>query len=309
MNRRTGSALWIAVLLTVPLSAACCGADVVINEVAWSGTAANASDEWIELHNLTEAVVDLTGWTLAFGETVIHLGTVEDDTLEVRRATIEPDGYVVLERTDDKTIPDVEGDILYKGNLSNGGVGLELRNAFGEVVDRVNLTEEGWPAGMVFGEELLYGSMERVDPLYDAEAWATNDGRIRNGTDAEGHPLNGTPGQENSAHVRALAAPRVELIAPIEEAMVLSGTVIIEWCATDPDGTPEGLRVAIEISTDGGETWEALAANLANGGSYAWDTTQHADGDRVYLKVVVEDEPGYRSEAESPILTIRNEAK
>ena len=40
---------------------------VVINEVAWAGTSASASDEWLELYNSGAADIDLTGWTLSDG--------------------------------------------------------------------------------------------------------------------------------------------------------------------------------------------------------------------------------------------------
>ena len=39
--------------------------DVIISEVAWGGTAANANDEWIELYNTTNVPIDLSGWTLS----------------------------------------------------------------------------------------------------------------------------------------------------------------------------------------------------------------------------------------------------
>ena len=38
--------------------------NVIISEVAWGGTTANASDEWIELFNNTTSPIDLTNWTL-----------------------------------------------------------------------------------------------------------------------------------------------------------------------------------------------------------------------------------------------------
>jgi hypothetical protein len=38
--------------------------DVVVNEVAWGGTAAGSSDEWIELKNNTTSAINLNGWVL-----------------------------------------------------------------------------------------------------------------------------------------------------------------------------------------------------------------------------------------------------
>jgi len=46
---------------------------VIINEIAWAGTPASPSDEWIELRNLGTTPVDLSGWSLCWyqkGETV-----------------------------------------------------------------------------------------------------------------------------------------------------------------------------------------------------------------------------------------------
>jgi hypothetical protein len=34
---------------------------IVINEIAWSGTAASYADEWIELHNPSPQPIDLSG--------------------------------------------------------------------------------------------------------------------------------------------------------------------------------------------------------------------------------------------------------
>ena len=39
--------------------------DVVISEIAWSGTATSSYDEWLELYNNTANPIDLSGWTLS----------------------------------------------------------------------------------------------------------------------------------------------------------------------------------------------------------------------------------------------------
>jgi len=306
MHTRLATVGWIVATMVV-LAGATTGlaGTVVINEVAWSGTAASASDEWIELYNTAGEAIDLAGWTVVFGETTIHLGVAEGSTREVRRATVEAGGYFLLERTDDATLADVEADVVYAGALSNNGTPIELRDASGQVVDRVEIGEGGWPAGTDGNGDPAFATMERADPLAPPD-WATNDGQIRNGTGADGSPVNGTPGAENSARIIALRAPRVELLAPHDDGATLSGIVIVVWSATDPDGPAGSLRVSIELSSDGGATWEAVATDLANGGSYAWDTAAHPDRDGALLRVVAEDASGYRGADVSPTFTIRN---
>jgi len=179
------------------------GPDVVINEVAWAGTVANSADEWIELRNNTSDEVDLSGYTLEWddGETAIRFdGESDSNAKEVRQATISAEGFLLLERTDDDTISDVEADVLYTGALGNGGERLVLRDGEGDVVDEVNADGGEWPAGAAGDGEVAYASMERIDPEAEGEDsnWGTNDGVIRNGTDVGGNLINGTPKAENS---------------------------------------------------------------------------------------------------------------
>ena len=75
--------------------------DVVINEVAWMGTAANAADEWIELYNITAQNIDLTGWTLKSADTSPNI------TLS---GSIPAHGFFLLERTNDTTVSDITAD-------------------------------------------------------------------------------------------------------------------------------------------------------------------------------------------------------
>jgi hypothetical protein len=160
---------------------ACFGSGLIISEVAWAGTAASSTDEWIELQNLGEVALDLIGWQLAFGDVLILLGESGEDTLEVRTTVLEPGAFLILERTNDDTISDITADILYKGTLSNSGIPIELRNPEGVVVDSVLLEETGWPGGGAVDGEPPYCTMERTS----LGEWTSNNGIVRNGLDAD----------------------------------------------------------------------------------------------------------------------------
>ena len=160
---------------------------VVINELAWAGTTANANAEWIELYNGSAASISLANWTLS----------AADGTPSITLSgTIAAGGYFVLERTADTSIADVAAGQIYTGALSNTGEQLTLRNASGTAMDTANADGGGWPAGSATG----YFSMERINPFAeDADSnWVANNGTTRNGTDSGGNSVNGTPGAANS---------------------------------------------------------------------------------------------------------------
>jgi hypothetical protein len=159
---------------------------VIISEVAWGGTAASQADEWIELYNPGSQPINLSGWGLAAAD-----GN-PDISLE---GTIGAGGFFLLERTDDSTISDItSSQIFYSpSGLSDSGEILRLYATDGSVIDTANQDGGGWPAGSAAPG---YYSMERVGPVPDGPgAWASNNGIVRNGLDANGNSINGTPGQ------------------------------------------------------------------------------------------------------------------
>lgn len=165
--------------------------DVVINEVAWGGTDASTWDEWIELHNTTGATVSLAGWTISFAD-----GSPTTITLS---GEIGPDAYFLLERAD-KAVSNLKADLEYGGGqISNGGEQMMLRDGTGTVIDTANADGGDWAAGSAGPE---YRSMERIDPTAPDtdDNWCTNDGLTRNGVDADGDPINGTPKAQNSCY-------------------------------------------------------------------------------------------------------------
>jgi hypothetical protein len=160
---------------------------VIINEVAWPGTAASASDEWIELHNPGALPISLGGWTLSDGD---------DLNLTFSAGLVIPaGGYLLLERTDDATVSDITADQIYVGGLGNGGEALVLRDPTGSLIDTANGDGGAWPAG----SDTAHATMERIAPGPDADGnWRTHTGTVANGLDANGNPLRGTPRQMNS---------------------------------------------------------------------------------------------------------------
>ncbi len=163
--------------------------------MAWGGTAASSSDEWIELYNTTGSPIDLTGWKLYSAD-----GTPPTITLS---GTIPAYGYFLLERTDDNAVKDTSADQIYGNDgtswaLSNSGETLFLEDPSGTIIDTANGNGDDWPAG---SGSPNYRSMERIDPAApDTDAnWASNNTLIRNGRDANNNPINGTPKARNSA--------------------------------------------------------------------------------------------------------------
>jgi hypothetical protein len=158
--------------------------DVIISEVAWGGTAASASDEWIELYNPGGSNISLAGWTLA----------AVDGTPSINLSGVIPaGGYYLLERTDDSTVSDLTANLIYTGALENNpdAETLELKDDSNNLIDTANLGGTGWFAGTAGPD---YYSMERIGVIADGPtAWVSNDGVTRNGLDANGDPINGTP--------------------------------------------------------------------------------------------------------------------
>ncbi len=171
---------------------------VVINEVAWGGTAADTAHEWIELYNITDQPVSLDGWRLfsSDGGPSITLS-----------GTILAFGYYLIERTTDLAVSDIPADWVgsFGTGLNNAGEILTLTNSLGEVIDAANGNGGPWPAGSGSPD---YRSMERIDPTApDTDTnWASNNGIIRNGRDANNNPITGTPKCRNS-----VASPLADL--------------------------------------------------------------------------------------------------
>lgn len=119
---------------------------IIINEVAWMGTANSANDEWIELKNISSGAVDLTGWQLIDFKEDIKIILGAEDKRGVINKKIEANGFYLLERTDDNSVPGIIADFVYTGTLSNSDEGLRLFDANCNLIDEI-LANPNWSAG------------------------------------------------------------------------------------------------------------------------------------------------------------------
>lgn len=170
---------------------------ILINEVAWAGTASNLpNDQWIELHNPSSAAVNISGWTLRSSTNSVNI------TLN---GSISAGGFFLLERDDNSTVNDISANQIYTGALSTSGDTLTLRDAANNIIDTANGNGGPWPQG---GQGSNYPTMERQGNTEETDnAWVTNTGVVKNGANANGDPIYGTPGRANSNGISPTPVP------------------------------------------------------------------------------------------------------
>lgn len=175
---------WPLMLAVQPLLAG--DFDVVISELHYhppDGTPAEEAGEFVELANLSDDPVDLSGWVIDGGISyALHPGIV-----------IDGNGYIVIARDAEYLqsaygISEVYGN--FAGRLSNGSDSFSLRNAAGVLVDHVQYYDDSpWP-------ETPDGqgpSLEKKHLTWSGEEQASWRASI---------PLGGTPGRRNSTDIR-----------------------------------------------------------------------------------------------------------
>jgi len=160
--------------------------DVVINEIAWAGSADSSSDEWIELYNNTNATIDITNWL------------IEDDSgasTYPLHGSIPANGYFLLENRESST--SIAADELHSLSLSNAGDSLVLKDSSGAIVDSANGDSAAWTAGNV----TAHATMERIRPIIDgnsASAWQTSTS-ISSVTASAAGSIHGSPKEANTS--------------------------------------------------------------------------------------------------------------
>lgn len=115
--------------------------NLIINEIAWMGTLNSSSDEWIEVKNISNSAVKLSGYQL-----VSKGNKIEINLSDASQSDINGNGFLLLERTDDNSVPNITADIIYSGALANTNDGLRLFDSECNLIDEV-MASLSWPAG------------------------------------------------------------------------------------------------------------------------------------------------------------------
>ena len=116
---------------------------VILNEVAWMGGSSDfgltSTDEWIELKNISNAEVNLNGWQIL--DKAEQIKIVFDGLVK-----IPANGFYLLERTDDNSVPNIAANLIYANTLNNADENLRLFDNQCNLIDEV-LANSDWPAG------------------------------------------------------------------------------------------------------------------------------------------------------------------
>jgi len=165
-------------------------AGVVINEIMYHAPEDLEGVQFIELHNLGEAPVDISNWRITKGlRHQFPAGT-----------SIPADGYLVICK-DAKLFQkyyEFEAAGVFAGSLNRNGDQLELRDAKDQVVDTIRYKAGApWPSSA----DGCSSSLERICPNSPGDSsdnWAAS-------PPAKGPPKpNGTPGKKNSVYSKQL---------------------------------------------------------------------------------------------------------
>lgn len=204
----TGFSVEQTLILTVtePVSA------VLMNEVHYNSPQNTVREEFIELHNASGAPVDLSNWRLRGGvDFFFPAGT-----------TIAAGGFLVVGESPATLMTRFGVTALgpWSGGLNKDGEELALRNAAGDLMDRVDFRSEfPWPVA-ANGEG---PSMQLVHPALD------------NDLGSSWRSARPTPGATNAVYA-ASAAPNIRQVDHAPQTPAAGQPVAVTAKVTDPQG-------------------------------------------------------------------------
>lgn len=111
---------------------------VYISEIMWNGSSTSTADEWIELYNPTDLIVDLKNWQI-FDE------VKGKKMVDIPEGQIPPKGNLLISNNSKdhmfaggESVLNIDPDVIDSGvSLSNENLKISLKDSLGETVDVV----------------------------------------------------------------------------------------------------------------------------------------------------------------------------
>jgi len=196
---------------------------VIFNEIAWMGSQNSANHEWIELKNISGANINLAGWQILDKDNQIKI-------IFTNQPRVLSNGFWLLERTSDESVPGVAADFIYAGSLSNQNEALYIFDENCQLQDQV-LANPDWPAG----DNTSKRTMERKSDL----TWQTsaNPGGTPKAENSSGYVEYYTGGTPLSPD-QATSTPMQEEVPPL--AVVINE---IAWMGTKANTADEWIEL------------------------------------------------------------------
>ncbi|MBI4137701.1 MAG: right-handed parallel beta-helix repeat-containing protein, partial [Candidatus Sungbacteria bacterium] len=259
---------------------------LVINEIAWAGTsAARSEDEWIELYNPTSRTLNLSGITLR--------SETDNKPNIALSGAIGPRNFYLIERTDETTISDITASTTAPfgsgsgSGLSNSGETLVLEYA-STTLDKTPALGACNP--WCGGSTGTYYTMERYNPSASGEDptnWRNTENFVSNGLNADGMPINGTPGRRNSLNYLIILSgtSATTTLTKVESPYIVPNDLVISSDKTlliEPGVVVKFYTVSGAITVNGVLRAEGTAENPIvftsfKDDSYGGDTNQDAE--------------------------------
>ena len=141
---------------------------VIINEIAWMGSAQSFTHEWIELRNISGGAVNMSGWQVVNENDRLHFTFPQQSVFKEQ--------FLTIARGAANDALKLGASSIFTGSIRNSNEGLRLFDNNCRLIDEA-LASPSWPAG----DNSTKQTMERRNDL----GWATS---MRPG---------GTPGTAN----------------------------------------------------------------------------------------------------------------
>lgn len=204
------------------------GPTVIINELMWMGSSVSSFDEWLELRNLTDQPIELSGWYLSrFSSGAEQLMLTIPSGL-----TIQPHGYFVISNYGSASTSSalaIEPQRVDTAiSLANTQLQIKLYQPDGTVVDVAD-DASGKPLTGAYVSDVQWASMERNYSVADgtvASSWHSATSAVGFKTATEF----GTPGSANS-NSAPVADAGEDLSVTVNDITSFDATN-----STDPDG-------------------------------------------------------------------------